>query len=568
MQTRNNHRKTPVTLLALSIGLALQTSPISAFAQEATPAPASDTESVDTLDTVVVTGYRASLEKALDIKRSEKGVVDAVVAEDIGKFPDLNLAESLQRIPGVVITRDAGEGRNISVRGLGPQFTRVRLNGLEALSTVGSSDGQGGANRTRGFDFNVFASDLFSQLIVRKTASADVDEGSLGATVDLRTARPFDYGGFTAAGSLQGRFNDVTAKTDPRFSGLLANTRADGKFGALLSVAYSERQTLDEGSGTVRWAGGGTNGGFFGCLPTVSPTIPFPEACSNSVYAPRFPRYTLMEHNQKRLGVTASLQFKPSDDTQFSLDAMYSKIDAERNEKYIEANGLSKTGAAGKPQIVVRDGVIENGALVYGLFDNVDIRSEHRHDEWSTAFKQISLDGEHRFTDNFKITGKVGTSKSEFENPIQATVMMDKLDVDGYSYDYRGNPNQPVFDYGFDPTDPNGWTLSTIRLRENYVSNDFDSGQLDFKWLMTPSFTLTGGIQAKNYGYVSSERRRAATETTNPPFPGGTLAVPADMTELASLTGLSGAPGTWRVLNFDGVANAFDIFSDSGHCFL
>jgi TonB-dependent receptor len=81
---------------------------------------------------------------------------------------------------------------------------------------------------------------------------------------------------------------------------------------------------------------------------------------------------------------------------------------------------------------------------------------------------------------------------------------------------------------------------------------------------MTPSFTLTGGVQAKNYGYVSSERRRAATETTNPPFPGGTLAVPADMTELASLTGLSGAPGTWRVLDFDGVANAFDIFSDSG----
>ncbi len=155
---------------------------------------------VTELDTVqVVSTYRASLEKALDIKRSEKGVVDAIVAQDIGKFPDLNLAESLQRIPGVVIARDAGEGRSITVRGLGPQFTRVRLNGLEAMSSVGSSDGQGGANRSRGFDFNVFASDLFSQLIVRKTASADVEEGSLGATVDLRTGRPFDYDGFTAS---------------------------------------------------------------------------------------------------------------------------------------------------------------------------------------------------------------------------------------------------------------------------------------------------------------------------------------------------------------------------------
>ncbi|MEA5668242.1 TonB-dependent receptor plug domain-containing protein, partial [Stenotrophomonas sp. MH1] len=188
MDPRNASKKTPVTLLALGIGLALQAG--TAAAQDAGTAA---TE----LDAVTVTGYRASVEKALDIKRGETGMVDAIVAEDIGKFPDSNLAESLQRIPGVVITRDGGEGRNISVRGLGPDFTRVRINGLEALSTVGSSDGQGGTNRGRGFDFNVFASDLFSQLIARKTASADVEEGSLGATVDLRTARPFDYDGLT-----------------------------------------------------------------------------------------------------------------------------------------------------------------------------------------------------------------------------------------------------------------------------------------------------------------------------------------------------------------------------------
>lgn len=195
MQVRTTNRKTPVTLLALAIGLALSGH---AAAQDATQAPAEPT--VD-LGTVTVTGYRASVEKALDIKRGEAGVVDAIVAEDIGKFPDLNLAESLQRIPGVVITRDAGEGRNISVRGLGPDFTRVRVNGMEALTTVGSSDQSGGTNRGRGFDFNVFASDLFTQLIVRKTAQADVEEGSLGATVDLRTACPFDYEGLTIAAS-------------------------------------------------------------------------------------------------------------------------------------------------------------------------------------------------------------------------------------------------------------------------------------------------------------------------------------------------------------------------------
>jgi TonB-dependent receptor len=557
---RNTHnRKTPVSILAASIAIALHMVPASAVAQDAAAAPQSATDDkVTELDTVqVVSTYRASLEKALDIKRSEKGVVDAIVATDIGKFPDLNLAESLQRVPGVVITRDAGEGRNITVRGLGPQFTRVRLNGLEAMSAVGSSDGQGGTNRSRNFDFNVFASDLFSQLVVRKTASADVEEGSLGATVDLRTGRPFDYDGFTAAASLQGSFNDAASTTSPRFAGLVANSWADGKFGALVSLAYSERETLDEGSGTVRWQGGDRNGGF-------NAASPFQAARAPDVYAPRFPRYTLMEHDQERLGVTASLQFKPSDRTSFTLDALYSKIDAVRNEKYIEANGLSASGTTGKREILVRDGEIRDGALVYAVMDNVDIRSESRHDEWATTFKQFSLDGEHRFNDSFRITGKIGTSQSDFSNPVQATVMMDRLNVQGYSYDYRDNPNLPVFNYGFDPTSAAGYNLSVIRLRANDVSNGFDTGQLDFEWAIGSAFTLRGGIQAKNFNYGSSERRRTGSEGVVPNFADGTRAVPADMVQLATLKGITGSPNDYVVLDFDKIASQFSILGDSG----
>ena len=547
MYRNRKQNKTPVTLLALSIGMALAAS---ATAQDAGTAA---TE----LDTVTVTGYRASVEKALDIKRGEAGMVDAVVAEDIGKFPDSNLAESLQRIPGVVIARDGGEGRQITVRGLGPDFTRVRINGMEALSTVGSSDGQGGTNRSRGFDFNVFASDLFSQLIARKTASADVEEGSLGATVDLRTARPFDYDGLTVVSNVQAAYNDASDAAMPRFAGLIANSWADGKVGALLSVAYSERDTVEEGTGTVRWAGGDKNGGF-------SPDSPFADALRPDVYAPRFPRYTLMEHDQKRLGVTGALQFKPSDRTSFNLDALYSKIDAKRDEKYIEANGLSKADALGKHEILVNDGEVRDGALVYAQMDNVDIRAENRHDEWSTKFYQLSLDGEHRLTDNFTISGKVGTSKSEHDNPIQATVMMDKLNVQGYSYDYRGDLNKPVFNYGVDPLDPNGWTFSTIRLRQNEVSNEFNNGELGFNWVIAPSFTLEGGVQAKDYTFKSLERRRTGNEALVPTFDNGSTLVPADMTEVASLNGVSGSPGKWVVPNFGAIADQFDIFSNQG----
>ena len=553
MQYRNNtQKKTPVTLLALSIGLALG-SP--ALAQEQTGTAATE------LDTVVVTGYRASVEKALDIKRGESGVVDAIVAEDIGKFPDLNLAESLQRVPGVVIAREAGEGRNISVRGLGPDFTRVRINGMEALTTVGAGDQSGGTNRGRGFDFNVFASDLFSQLIVRKTASADVEEGSLGATVDLRTARPFDYDGFTFAASGQASYNAMAEKADPRVAALVSNTWADNTFGALFSVAYSERQALEEGSNTGRWANGPSNGNF-------SATSPFTEARSANVYHPRFPRYVQMEHEQKRLGMTGTLQWKPSDATEISLDALYSKIDAERDENYIEAISFSRGTSTnprlvGKPNTIVKNGVIENNALVYGEFDNVDIRTENRHDEWSTEFTQVALNGQHRFGDDFTLSGKVGISRSKHENPIQTTIIMDKYDVDNYSYDYRGNSRFPKLNYGIDPTNAAGWELAEIRLRPQYVDNDFDTGQIDFNWNISPGFRLKGGVLAKDYTFKTTELRRAS-ELAVPNFADGTKIVPVDMTQPASLKGITGYPDKWVVPNLDAIADQFDIYSNSG----
>ena len=146
--------------------------------------------------TIVVRGYRGSLRTSIGQKRAATVQVDAITAEDIGDFPDANLAESLQRLPGVSVDRDNGEGRSITVRGLGGDFNRTRLNGLEALSTAGANDAGTSPNRSRSFDYNTFASELFSSLKVQKTPSAETDEGSLGATIDLQTGRPFDYKGF------------------------------------------------------------------------------------------------------------------------------------------------------------------------------------------------------------------------------------------------------------------------------------------------------------------------------------------------------------------------------------
>lgn len=232
----------------------------SAVAWGAQAQEGSDPAPDETLEEIVVTGFRQSLNVALDVKRDSIGSVDAIVAEDIADFPDLNLAESIQRIPGVSIARDAGEGRTITVRGLSPEFTRVRLNGMEAMSANGSTDATGGTNRGRGFDFNTFASELFRAITVRKTASADTEEGSLGATVDLRTRRPFDFDELTIVTSANGLYNDLSEDIAPRGAFLISDTFADGRFGALLSVAYTERSLTDEGSSSVRW--GRPAGGF------------------------------------------------------------------------------------------------------------------------------------------------------------------------------------------------------------------------------------------------------------------------------------------------------------------
>lgn len=518
---------------------------------------ADDDKDATELSTVVVT-YKASLQVALDIKREERGQIDAIVAEDIGKFPDLNLAESLQRIPGVSITRDAGEGRNISVRGLGPDFARVRINGMEALTTTGGTDSSGGANRGRGFDFNVFASDLFNSVTVRKTASADVDEGSLGATVDLQTARPFDYDGFTFVTAGQVGYNDLSNDSDPRGAMLLSNTFADGSIGALVSIAYTDRSLIEQGHSTVRWDRGNSSGGF-------SAASPYTPALSADTFHPRIPRYGVLEHDQQRLGVTTALQFEPNPGTLFTLDGLYAKFDAERTENFLEAVSFSRTGA-GKPQTIVLDGSVSpTGNLEYGLFDNVDVRSETRFDVLETTFTQVSLDFAQEIGDSVNLNALVGSARSSFDNPIQTTITLDRADADGYSWDYRGNSRQPIIDYGFDVTDPNNWTfapgLSEIRLRPQTTDNDFTTVEFDLSWQVNDFFRVRGGVDWKQYEFATTERRRAS-ETAVPSLPAGTTL--AMLTQVFNTSSLGGGISRWLIPDIDAFNEVFGIYSDTG----
>lgn len=590
---------------------------LSAGAQTApAPAPAAAAGG----DQIVVTGFRASIESALTKKREDAGIVDAVTAEDIGKFPDSNLAESLQRVPGVVIDRDAGEGRNITVRGLGSDFTRVRINGIEALATTGGTDSSGGNNRSRGFDFNVFASELFSNITVRKSASADVDEGSLGATVDLATMRPFDIRGFKASASVKGRYNDLSRSTDPRMAFLISNTTEDRRFGALVSVAYSKRQLFEEGFSTVRWDNGPSSGGF--CSPTGAatpnpgtttggvttpntattcgpaaqgvPRLPntpanqaaYATASDAANFHPRLPRYGRLTHDQDRLGVTASLQARPMEGTLLTLDLLYAKLEATRQEDFLQALSFSRTlGQGGKPQTSVLETQYDaNGALLYGRYNGVDIRAESRFDRLSTEFTQPTLTLEQAIGDSMRLTARIGRADSKFRNPEQTTTTLDALNVNGYAIDFRGNNRLPVVTMPFDPAQAGGpltlvgvpqvasgtqpttipnTTGSEIRIRPQGSNNTNDLAHVNLVWDLNDSVTLKAGLDYKKFQFDTYEFRRVNQNDS--------IFAPPAGTSVASLTtqvtgfgkGLdlpAGVPTSWVIPDLRAIAAAYDIY--------
>ncbi len=596
-------------------------------AAQTAPAPAADDTAVEE---VVVTGFRASLANALDVKRRENDLVDVIKAQDIADFPDLNLAESLQRVPGVSIDRDGGEGRTITVRGLGPDFSVVRLNGLEALATTGGKDSSGGANRGRQFDFSIFASELFNSVTVRKSTSASNEEGSLGAIIDLQASRPFDFSGPALSLGAKVGWNDLSRKNDPRFT-FLASNRWDtgiGEIGALISVAYAERKTLEEGSSTGRWenpsvafnsstafpcnrvttivngqpvysgynpvtAGApvpgnvfdpstGQNGTACAVNGTVvggtSPTTTAAAGTANNLWHPRIPRYGRLQYDQKRLGITGSLQWRPTENSTLSLDALVANFTNNRDETYLEVISFSRSGA-GLPQTdVVNFKADDRGNLIKGTFDDVDARVEYRHDDLKTEFNQFTLTYDTKFGEAGHLNVVYGQSRSIQDNPVQTTFSFDRYDTDGYSYDYSANDKLPSFNYGFDPTNAANFVYSPsnalgdpslLRMRPSKAVNTFKTFRADVDYEILDGFKLRYGGDYKEYGFTSWEQRLysrnlASTGTTFTAEAGFALPAGVSVADVSRLiTGFgrgldlpAGVPTSWIAPDLDKLKKA------------
>jgi len=462
----------------------------------------------EAIDEVVVKGFRGSLKVALDAKREATGAVDSIMAEDIADFPDTNLAEALQRIPGIAITREAGEGRNITVRGLDAKFTRVTMNGTMAQSL---SAGSGGAQTNRDFDFNIFASELFNRIDVIKSTSAEMEEGSLGATVALHTPRPFDYDAFTLAGNVQASYNDQSSETKPRASGLFSWTNDERTFGALVSVAYSERYVNNTGPQTGRWE----NDNFASCSACAT------QAEADAVYQayhPRFPRYADKTHDHDRTGITASFQFAPSDSTMITADILNSQVDGRREEPFMQAISLARTGGTGVQQTDVAAYSLDGQAIIAATMDGVDTRSENFIADWASDFTQYQISLDQDFGDRARMNVMYATSDADLDNR-EVTLALEHFSegdgrenivyaetADAVSYDYSSMLS-PMIAYNWDTTNPANWEFSEYRDRIHKAKSGFDTLQLGFEYDLSDDLTLKFGYSNKEYSFWQTQSR-------------------------------------------------------------
>jgi TonB-dependent receptor len=359
------------------------------------PALAGQEKETKEAEVIEIRGIRGSLGRAMDAKREAGGVVDSISAEDIGKFPDTNLAESLQRISGVSIDRSGGEGQLITVRGFGPEFNTVLVNGRQMASE----------NQSRAFSFDTIASELVRSLDVHKTSTAGMQSGGIGSTVNVITARPFAIGGFKVAGSVKAVYDENSEKNSPQISALISDTFADESFGALVAISHQQRDTrLDQAQ----------IDGWLENVGVPNPVTQSGQAYSGNIFSPRNYDHKVTTEQRERTNANLVLQFAPSDSLVLTADALYSDFDIEADTTsyghWFTAPNLTGFGGAKGPTV---DG---NGTVI-DLYQEVGIATDMHAKKFDRLTDTISLgfNADWDYSDQLKLTFDASHSSAERE---------------------------------------------------------------------------------------------------------------------------------------------------------
>lgn len=514
------------TALSNALGLALIGIAGAAIAQDPpqapqTPPQAPATQDAVDLDQVVVTGYRQSLQFSTDAKRQATGFTDSIFSEDIGKFPDTNIAESLARIPGIQIDRDVnGEGLNVGIRGLPQSFTKTLINGGEAAT---ASIGLNRGNQNREVDLNLFPTEFFNKLTVYKSPQASLPEGGISGVVDMRSMRPFDLPGKHFNYSGQFDYNTIGEKFNPRGSALYTWTNDEGTFGALVGASVVRSRISVRGWESVGWMNPGLNYQQCGiaapdgvdplttrppeCNPGGGGSLQMPNTVPDNASTvgagmtpgdtidaqwlleqnpgltidqitealfPRLARPVDMSGDRERDAVVASLEWRPSDRMHFYLDGLYSRANYENDR--IDVNLVGRTfGPSGfLPTNMQLDA---NNVVTSATLVNAQFILEARPYRDEVQYWNLNPGATFWFGENedVKLDVQANWSRSWFFR--ESPTIMPASPITTVAYTNNGTPS---FDSGnLDLNDPNaGWNWTGGRVNLNNEKRVTEAGRL------------------------------------------------------------------------------------------
>jgi TonB-dependent receptor len=473
------------------------------------PAFAADADADNSqVETVVVTGYRASLTAETDAKRASTNFTDSIFAEDIGKFPDTNIAESLNRIPGVTISREIdGEGVNVSIRGLGTNFTKILLNGAQvSVASTGATDQ---SDNDREVDLNMFPTELFTQLTVSKTPTADLVEGGAAGTVNMRSARPFDNPGPHLVLSAQGVENTQSGTPGTHDSFIASDTW--GPFGLLVGGVYVLDNVKTTGFETIGWTnpnlsaaqcGAGNTcdsigGGNFsipatvpanagnGLVPGTAITEAFLLAhnpgltiqqISNAII-PRLGRPMTEFGTRDRYNGVISMEYRPSDSLHFYVDSVYGH--EINNLQRFDMDFVGRNGAT----IPLNEQVDQNDVVTSATFANAQYFLEYRPYTEHTVFAGVNPGMEWQLAGNLDLNVNLNYTDSHFQRN-SPSVLVATTPSSGVTVNYANNGVVPTFGTNIDLDNPAnfGWNGGRVNIQDERRHTYTKGAHGDLTW--------------------------------------------------------------------------------------
>jgi TonB-dependent receptor len=501
-------------LAGLAIAASAQVS-----AQQAAPA-------AEEMEEVVVSGIRASMRNSLEVKRASIQVVDAISAEDVGDFPDKNIGEAIQRVPGVQISRQDGEGRGVSIRGADPSLIRVELNGVSALSlTVGGG---------RDVDFRDLPVEFLSRVEVVKTPTAEMTEGGIG-TVRVFTRKPLDSPEGYLAGSVQGVYSDLADAYDPKIALIGSKTFFDNTLGVLLSTQYEQRHINSNNARTTGWLRRAPTATGAGATPGRGTDV---NADGTLDWIPEIPRYIIDRRVTTRQAFNGVVQWKPTENFSMYLDSTYAKGREEVSSMLMQLGG-----AAGlidyANSSVGADNTVDHIELTSSAAFPIDLAYRNINGQLEREQYNAVLGAEWG-TDQWKFDGRVTYARGEVQNDEKnstATIFgLPRLIVD-----YTGGEDAPNFSFpGVDTT--NGALVNQIAAvfnpRNNNQEEDGARFNVEFKPEIDWITSIKAGVEQRDVTIESllfARTIQLSSRTPTPASSGATTTVAVAQSVIADI---------------------------------